>query len=279
MTTIVSDNQTNSPKDNYVLNIFLVDKTGSMTPHRKTTVSGFQEFKDGLNQKKDPNINVKYALGLFDTTCEISEYESLDDMPELVLIENYEPDNKKHLLYNPGNMTALYDALDVIFKKWGHINNCVLAIFTDGESNSDYITTKLETFKKIRKLEKENEWMFHYFGANIDAYQGGSDIGISNITQCDCDDMPSVFRNISSSMATMTRAQSNRQSSAPPVLQTPETLKVSNINSRPLTQEEIDMLAPPLGLTRQVAQVFDFDDDGEYASEFDLGRGFNQADV
>ena len=44
MTTIVSNNQNNFPKDNSILNIFLVDKTGSMMPVAPQTVSGFQEF-------------------------------------------------------------------------------------------------------------------------------------------------------------------------------------------------------------------------------------------
>ena len=85
--------------------------------------------------------------------------------------------------------------------------------------------------------------------------------------------MPSLFRNVSASLATMTRAQSQRQASAPPILETPNR---SSINHAPLTQHEINMLAPPR-LTRQVAQVLSFDD--EYVSEFDVGTNLEFADI
>jgi len=274
MTTFISNDQT--PKDNSILNIFLVDKTGSMHTVAKETVSGFQEFKTGLKKNSDPNIKVTYALGLFDTTVSINTYETLEDMPDLVLRNDFDPDNKKHLLYDPNNMTALYDSLHTIFEKWGHLKNCVLAVFTDGESNSDINTNRVKIFKEIRKLEKDNEWMFHYFGANVDAYKGGNAIGITNTTQCDCSDMSDVFRGVSDSMATMTRAQSQRQTTSSPVLQTLITERISNINYAPFSQNEIDMLEPPR-LTRQQAQITNFDD--EYVSEFDFGINNQQADV
>lgn len=274
MTTFISNDQI--PKDNNILNIFLVDKTGSMHTVAQQTVSGFQEFKSGLKKNSDSNIKVTYALGLFDTTLSINTYETLEDMPDLVLRKDFDPDNKKHLLYEPDNMTALYDSLHTVFEKWGHLKNCVLAVFTDGDSNSDMNSNRLKIFKQIRKLEKDNEWMFHYFGANIDAYKGGNAIGITNTTQCDCNDMPDVFRGVSDSMVTMTRAQSQRQTSAPSVLQTPITERISNINYAPLTQNEINMLVPPR-ITRQQAQNINFDD--EYVSEFDFGINSQQADV
>lgn len=279
MATMASHTQNNSPKDNFILNIFLVDKTGSMHHAAPQTVSGFQEFKNGLENNSDPNINVKYALCLFDTTVKINQYDTLQDMPDLVLEKDFDPHNKKHLLYDPSNMTALYDALHTIFKKWGHLRNCVLTIFTDGESNSDITSTRSKIFQTIRKLENENEWLFHYFGANIDAYQGGSAIGITNTTQCDADDMHDVFRNVSDSMVTMTRAQSQRQTSAPTVLQTPqiEPTLTRQYAETPLTQNDIDMLAPPSGLTRQVAQQLE-PEDVDYSNEFDFGN-FEHAHV
>lgn len=250
-----------------ILNIFLVDKTGSMNCCAQQTVSGFKEFKYNMKKNSDPNISVEYALGLFDVKCQLHEYKSLEEMPELVMAKDYESNNKNHLLYQPDNMTALYDALHVIFEKWGHLKNCVLAIFTDGQSNSDIVSNKNKIFKQIRKLEKENHWMFHYFGANVDAYEGGRDIGITNTTQCDVGDMSSVFRGVSDNMSQMTRCQSQRMRhvSAPsqlitvtePTL-TPPTLLPED--RAPLTQAEIDSLRPT-PIVRQHAQVFNSDDE------------------
>tara|TARA_X000000950_G_scaffold221953_1_gene267381 strand:- start:5130 stop:5948 length:819 start_codon:yes stop_codon:yes gene_type:complete len=244
-----------------ILNIFLVDKTGSMNCCAQQTVSGFKEFKDNMKKNSDPNISVEYALGLFDVKCDLHKYKTLEEMPDLVLAKDYEVNNKNHLLYQPDNMTALYDALHVIFEKWGHLKNCVLAIFTDGQSNSDIVSNKNKIFKQIRKLEKENHWMFHYFGANVDAYEGGRDIGITNTTQCDVGDMSSVFRGVSYNMSQMTRSQSQRirHVSAPPQLMTvtqptltPPTL---DREQRAPFEDELNGLLPSQ-LVRQQAQLF-----------------------
>lgn len=273
MASIANNEMNENPS---ILNIFLVDKTGSMNCCAEQTVSGFKEFKDNMKKHSDPNISVEYALGLFDVKCEIHEYKTLEEMPDLVLAKDYKPDNKNHLLYEPDNMTALYDSLHVIFEKWGHLKNCVLAIFTDGQSNSDTITNRNNIFKQIRKLEKENDWMFHYFGANVDAYEGGRDIGITNTTQCDVSDMSSVFRGVSDNLTQMTRCQSQRMRhiSAPPELMTvseptltPPTLLPEN--RAPLTTGEFNSLRPT-PIVRQQAWAFSDEDDDLLSNSSDF---------
>ena len=269
MTSMTSMKNT---QNNNILNIFLVDKTGSMNICAQQTVSGFKEFKDNMKKNVDPNINVEYALGLFDVECNLHEYKNINEIPDLVLAKDYKEENKNHLLYEPGNMTALYDALDTVFKKWGHLNNCVLAIFTDGESNSDRVANKNTIFQKIRKLEEEKQWMFHYFGANVDAYKGGADIGITNTTQCDVGDMSSVFRGVSDNMSQMTRCQSQRirHTSAPSQLMTmsnptltPPTLEREQ--RAPFEYELNDLL--PQQIVRQQAQVFHDDEESQFEND------------
>ena len=102
MTSITSIEKT---QNNNILNIFLVDKTGSMDVCAQQTVSGFKEFKNNMKKNVDPNICVEYALGLFDVECNLHEYKNINEIPDLVLAKDYE--KNKYQYKNVENMIEI----------------------------------------------------------------------------------------------------------------------------------------------------------------------------
>jgi hypothetical protein len=103
-----------------------------MMPVTDATCEGFNQFK--TDQKANPGESLM-TLTLFDTTFDTRFVgTSLDDIPDLGLITNS---------YNPGGMTALFDAVGESIKKterwvkehkW--TDRVMVVTLTDGQENS-----------------------------------------------------------------------------------------------------------------------------------------------
>merc|ERR1712038_1379523 len=165
---IMADKQAKSSEKSRI--IMVVDETGSMQRHKPVTISSFNEWLDSNRTKEeDEDHHPKFSLIKFNTVTKLQEYESVETAPRLTN-ENY----------SPNNMTALYDALGETLENYKEENDNIMVILTDGEENSSRKWTQKMIQEKIKMFTEEKGWIFHYLGANQDAWAVGNSIGISD---------------------------------------------------------------------------------------------------
>ena len=84
--------------------------------------------------------------------------------------------------YNP-MYTSLLDSVGIIIDEYKNEYNVILFVATDGEENSSIKYTSNEIKDKIIKIQNEKNWKIHYIGANVDAWNISSSLGIQHYTQ------------------------------------------------------------------------------------------------
>ena len=150
--------------------IMVVDETGSMSRHKPVTISSYNEWLDSNRTKEEDEDHFpKFSLIKFNTVTKLQEFDSVETAPRLL-----ESD------YNPSNMTALYDALGETMINYESESDNIMVILTDGEENSSRKWTQKMIQEKIKFFTEEKGWIFHYLGANQDAWAVGSSIGITD---------------------------------------------------------------------------------------------------
>lgn len=165
------------PKNGLTEIVTIIDKSGSMSHLKSKTIEGFNKF---LNEQKTVDEKTNFSLILFSSPeREQIIFDSVDikEVNELN-VENYKIDGS----------TALYDAIGktirALKKRIKNIDEdkrpdrVLFVILTDGGENSSVTYDKDKIFKKINKMENENGWSFIYLGANQDAFEEGSKMGI-----------------------------------------------------------------------------------------------------
>lgn len=154
---------------------FILDKSGSMTSVWDATISGFNEYLQGLKNQKG---SIRFSLTLFDTVSIEKRYNN-------VSLEEVKPLNRDSYIPNGG--TPLYDAVissveDLCSQlKDSHKNPAVaVVIMTDGQENASKEHTEKCLKEIVELLEKTGEYTFAYMGANQDAWANAAKIGISS---------------------------------------------------------------------------------------------------
>lgn len=141
----------------------ILDKSGSMEDVRDATISGVNEYVQGLDEGK-------ITLTLFDTLVEVKE-----PMP----VKDWVPLTRDS--YVPSGMTALYDAVCHTLKGIRDDQNKekdLVVIMTDGLENSSKEYSQREMKKIVEDLQSKGNWTFVYLGANQDAYAEAQKYGI-----------------------------------------------------------------------------------------------------
>jgi hypothetical protein len=151
---------------------FVLDKSGSMETIREATIAGFNQF---LRDQQEEGGSAAMTLTLFDThfktvvtALSVGQVRPLD-----------------HRSYIPGGGTALYDAIahtTVITD--GYVaehkpDQVLFVIMTDGEENSSREFSRQQIMELIEHRQRTADYEFIYLGANQDAYQVGSGMGIA----------------------------------------------------------------------------------------------------
>jgi len=150
--------------------IMVVDETGSMHRHKPVTISSYNEWLDSNRTKEEDEDHFpKFSMVKFNTVTKLQEFDSVESAPRL---SEYD--------YNPSNMTALYDALGETMMNYESESDNIMVILTDGEENSSRKWTQKMIQEKIKYFTEEKGWIFHYLGANQDAWAVGSSIGITD---------------------------------------------------------------------------------------------------
>lgn len=162
--------------------VFILDKSGSMDNVRDDAIGGFNAF---LNEQKKVKGKANLTLILFDHHLEtvvngvdINQVEELTDAT-----------------YVPSGMTALNDAIGFgidnlkrRLKKYNEeTNNVIFVIMTDGYENMSQEYDIKSIKKEVEKLQKNNGYEFVFLGANIDAIEEGSRLGIAQSVNFNAD--------------------------------------------------------------------------------------------
>lgn len=156
--------------------VFILDKSGSMSPLVDDTIGGFNSM---IEKQKKEDGEALVSTVLFDSRTTVL----YDRLP----LDKIEPMTDKQ--YCPGGSTALLDAVGGAIHHIGNIHKyareedvperTIFVITTDGMENASRMYS-LENVKQMIELEKAKyEWEFLFLGANIDAVSCAERLGIN----------------------------------------------------------------------------------------------------
>merc|ERR1711981_237125 len=152
----------------------LVDETGSMSCNKPVTIKSYNEWLDGNRTKEEDEDHFpRFTLVKFNTDSRLEEHPSVETAPELT-----------NSNYCPSGMTALYDAIGETLHTYKDEKDNIMVIITDGHENSSWKFNQKKIQDLIKSYTDEKGWIFHYLGANQDAWAVGQSIGIMKKEFC-----------------------------------------------------------------------------------------------
>ena len=170
-----------------VLNLIILDESGSMSGLEKVSVDGVNETIQTIKSSYE-QLPEQKQLMTFVTFSDMygKPYRKRFELADISTVDTYQLSE-----YQPGGTTPLYDTMgDTLteLEKVATENDIVLVtIITDGYENS----SREYDAEKIRELVKrldEKDWVFTYIGANQDAILEARKIGINNAMNYDADE-------------------------------------------------------------------------------------------
>lgn len=149
--------------------VFILDKSGSMSGLETDSIGGYNSM---LAQQRALTHDCLITTVLFDNECLL-----LHDRLKLTKVKDL-----THKDYLVGGSTALLDAIGQTIQHMSQVKdarNVLFVIITDGQENASRQFT-VQTVKRLLEQQKEAKgWEFIFLGANIDAVETASRIGIS----------------------------------------------------------------------------------------------------
>ncbi len=155
--------------------VFILDRSGSMSPLRDDTIGGFNTM---IEQQKESGGTVLVSTVMFSETSDV--------VHDRVNISQIKPLTRDD--YSPMGCTALLDAVGSAVK---HISNIhkyarkedvpqktLFVITTDGMENASVKYSQKEVKRLIEKQKEGAGWEFLFIGANIDSVETAGAIGI-----------------------------------------------------------------------------------------------------
>ena len=166
--------------------LLILDKSGSMDNVISETVNGFNEQVQMIKNLKEkyPEQEIIVSLTTFNHDVEHDLFLAKpSQLKELEALRAWQENRHNmvetvNLIYRPGGLTALYDAIGRSVNKLRETikkeikNNeasAVVVIITDGYENASREYSYEDIRQLIGKLEKSNNWTFSYLGATPDA--------------------------------------------------------------------------------------------------------------
>ena len=163
-------------KNNITELVFILDRSGSMAGLESDTIGGFNAM---IEKQKKIDGKCFVSTVLFDNVSEV-----LHDRVDLAAIQ---PMTDKD--YTVGGCTALIDAIGGAIHHIGNIHkyarpedvpeHTVFVITTDGMENASHRYTAEKVKNMVQRQTEKYGWEFLFLGANIDAVETASNIGIA----------------------------------------------------------------------------------------------------
>lgn len=149
--------------------VFILDKSGSMSGLETDSIGGYNSM---LAQQRALTDDCLITTVLFDNECLL-----LHDRLKLTKVKDM-----THKDYLVGGSTALLDAIGQTIQHMSQVKdarNVLFVIITDGQENASRQFT-VQTVKRLLEQQKEAKgWEYIFLGANIDAVETASRMGIS----------------------------------------------------------------------------------------------------
>ena len=156
--------------------VFILDRSGSMGGLESDTIGGFNSM---LVKQREQDGECRITTVLFD-----NEYEILHDRIDIKAVSPITEDE-----YFVRGTTALLDAIGKTIHKIGNAqkqtskeyraDKVLFVITTDGMENASREYTYGKIKSRIKRQKSKYGWEFIFLGANIDAVQVASSIGIA----------------------------------------------------------------------------------------------------
>lgn len=166
--------------------VFIIDESGSMSGLEKDTIGGFNSL---IEKQKRENGKALVSTVMFSNESKVI-HDRLD-------VSRIEPMTDKD--YRPCGSTALLDAVGDAIHHIGSVHKyareedrpgkTLFIITTDGMENSSRRYSYSEIKHKIDRQKDKYGWEFLFLGANIDAIDVASRMGIrrDNAVNYECD--------------------------------------------------------------------------------------------
>lgn len=164
-------------REDYTHIVCIIDRSGSMTSIADDTIGGLNTF---IQEQASIPGEVRLDIILFDHEYTELYMGDIRDAPVFTR-ENYVPRGS----------TALYDAIGTTINNVGaelralpealRPHKVIIMILTDGYENSSKQFSAEKIKKMIRHQEDVYNWTFIYLGANQDAFEVGSTLGVQAI--------------------------------------------------------------------------------------------------
>lgn len=162
-------------KKNLTEIVFVLDRSGSMTPLEEDTIGGFNEF---IEKQRKIEGEAYITTVLFDTSYQVlHEHVALDEVKPLTKDD-----------YSARGGTALLDAVGRTIDNLGvRLSNTpeeerpehvIFVITTDGEENSSMSYSLQKVREMIAHQQEKYSWQFIFLGANMDAVSEAGKLGI-----------------------------------------------------------------------------------------------------
>jgi hypothetical protein len=174
--------------------VFILDESGSMSTCKDDTIGGFNEF---IESQKKIKGEVKFTFVKFS-----DYYKVIHSGESLGAVSPLNEDT-----YTPTYSTALLDAVGRSITSVGarlaetpedeRPEKVLVVIMTDGYENAstDFSGAKINEMVKLQR--DTYNWEFIFLGADIDAWSGGSSMGMYNNVSISKTEMKSSFSKLS----------------------------------------------------------------------------------
>lgn len=180
---------TKKPTNGNTLIHIVLDETGSMNSCWDSTINSFNEFIGGQKSTTSGECHVslsKFSTSGYGYTRGVQLMQQGSAVRDLFVNVNVQDTPLlSRANYAPNGGTNLYDAIGSTIRRveaqlapQSSIPNVLVVIITDGEENSSTEFTS-EGVRELLKSKEREGWTFLYLGANQDAWQAGSSLGLS----------------------------------------------------------------------------------------------------
>jgi len=160
------------PNTDLTLIAFLLDRSGSMQSIKSDVTGGFDAF---LTEQRTGKGECRVTLAQFDDQYEVVySARPLAEVPPLELI----PRNSTALLDSMGKLITDTAAEIAALPEESKPGTVIVAIMTDGLENASHEWTRPAIKSLVEQQTNEFGWEFLYMGADQDAVEVGTGLGV-----------------------------------------------------------------------------------------------------
>lgn len=150
----------------------VLDRSGSMESCRDVTISGFNEYIQGIRETAErEELEVRVTLTTFNHRVRVRYVDA--SLPRLKPLSR--------ATYKPDGMTAMLDAVGETIERLSSTvltGSFLVCVISDGLENASERYSYQDIAERIQRLGADGRWTFTYLGANQDLSQMSRDLGI-----------------------------------------------------------------------------------------------------